>query len=90
LTLQGTLLQHVFTGLTPVLLTLIQNYPHHHHSTKSPSIPMVVPPQVALLQHVFTRVVPVPQPWRPDCFYHAPMRYALQLDVLVLLRRITV
>lgn len=36
--------------------------------------------QVALLQHLFTRVLPVPDCSSPQqCFWHAPMRYALQV-----------
>jgi len=46
-----------------------------------------VPPQAALLQHVFTVVLPVPRADSDD-FWHTPMRYALQLDVLLLLKRL--
>ena len=38
-----------------------------------------------MLQHLFTKVVPVPQ---AGDFWHAPMRYALQLDVILLLKRL--
>jgi hypothetical protein len=46
--------------------------------------------QAALLQHLFTRVLPVPDPSHPDCFWHTPMKYAKQLDTLVLTRRLVV
>lgn len=44
--------------------------------------------KVALIQHVFSKVLPVPDPTSADCFWHTPVRYALQLDVLLLLKRI--
>ncbi len=45
--------------------------------------------KVALLQHLFTRVLPVPDRSKmSECIWHAPMRYALQLDVLLLLKRL--
>ena len=44
--------------------------------------------KVALLQHLFTKVLPMPDPARPEIDVWAlEVRYALQLDVLLLLKR---
>lgn len=46
----------------------------------------------ALIEHTFTQVVPVPKgkssPEFSRCIWAAPMRYALQLDILILLQRL--
>jgi len=44
--------------------------------------------KVALLQHVFTKVITVPTVGHANCYWGAPMRYALQLDVILLLKRL--
>ena len=45
--------------------------------------------KVALLQHLFTKVLPVPRPTNKDnCIWYTPCRYALQLDILLLLKRL--
>eukprot|EP01083_Nonionella_stella_P030773 84290_1 len=46
----------------------------------------------ALIEHTFTQVVPVPagknSPDHSTCLWAQPLRYALQLDILILLQRI--
>jgi len=44
--------------------------------------------KVALLQHLFTRVISVPSIDNKSCYWSQPMRYALQLDVILLLKRL--
>eukprot|EP00729_Bicosta_minor_P009922 gene9922-5877_t len=45
--------------------------------------------KVALLQHLFTKVLPVPRPTdKGKCIWFTPVRYALQLDILLLLKRL--
>ena len=44
---------------------------------------------MALLQHLFTKVLPLPRPTAKDvCIWYTPMRYALQLDFLLLFKRL--
>jgi hypothetical protein len=45
--------------------------------------------KVALIQHLFTKILPVPDPTvEGKDFWFGEMRYALQLDVLLLLKRL--
>jgi len=48
--------------------------------------------KVALLEHTFAQVIPLPRPQvsteYESCLWRTPMRYALQLDILILLQRL--
>jgi thiol-disulfide isomerase/thioredoxin len=44
--------------------------------------------KAALLQHLFTKIVTVPTVGDATCYWSPPMRYALQLDVILLLKRL--
>jgi len=48
--------------------------------------------QISLLQHVFTRVIPLPLPWnhplkQKHCFWTQPIRYSDQVDIMRSLNR---
>jgi len=45
--------------------------------------------KAALIQHVFTKIVPVPKSdSSPDCIWSVPVLYAQQLDITLLLKRL--
>lgn len=47
--------------------------------------------KVALIEHTFTQLLPIPKPNSADdaseCVWRAPMLYAEQLDIMLLLQR---